>query len=213
MGKKIESLERLSSADSFIQINYIDGVKIIDHIGKLLSDYREKYPKCVFQEPDAGVVITSIDTNIESMKIDNNYLWCHVVKLAKQEQAINLIKPHIEYLKKEIDIHRVSRIGYRTNYIYETSHMGQINEIKKRFELVPKVQFGGASFAGKFGETDLVLNIVLLVKKDDYNSFAIKFDVDSSIRKEIKNQDIEKEFLNLISVRNDNLLEMVNSIL
>lgn len=213
MGKKIESLTHLKLEDSFIQINYSDGIRIIDHIGRLISHFRDKHSEAFFEGIPGGVSIKNFDKYLVNLKIDPTGIWCQHNSTIDISKANLILKPYIDLLKANFEIVAINRIGFRNYYLYETTHLGQINEIKKRLSIIPEMEITSSGFKSTDEGIDIVLNVFLLVGNDDPNKYAIRFDLDTFIRKDIKVSEYDKEFMKLIDYRNRKMLSLVNSIL
>jgi hypothetical protein len=213
MSKKIERIDQLTIAESFLQIVYSDGIILLDHMGSLINNYKTRNPDILFEAVPGGVIIKNIGNNIASLKIDNTGLWCQHNKLVNIDDSPSILRPHIDNLKNDFGISSISSIGFRNYYLFETDNLARIKEIKSKLGIIPGLEYKSSSYSNEIDGVNIVLNVFILVGKDNPNIFAVKFDIDTYIKKEIKLSEYNKEFSKILSYRKENTLSIINGIL
>ena len=210
---KIKSITDLKLFNSFYQLNLIKGFKYIDKAGEIVNLYHneDKPPGFILGIP--GLEIKNPEKYVEVLKYSSNRLWIKFNKVDTIDQIIQFIKKPIKITKDIQEVKSVSRIGWRNYFLLELKDMQEINNIEKRLEIIPNTNTLLFRIAHSKNEIESIIEIELLVNKENKNKKALQINLDAFIQKNIEIDDVTKETKEIMKYFKQDFIELINHLL
>lgn len=210
---KIKSITNLKLFNSFYQLNLIKGFKYIDKAGEIVNLYHDGNKPPDFSMGLPGLEIKNPEKYVEVLKYSSNRLWIKFNKVDTIDQIIQFIKKPIKITKDIQEVKSVSRIGWRNYFLLELKDMQEINNIEKRLEIIPNTNTLLFRIAHSKNEIESIIEIELLVNKENKNKKALQINLDAFIQKNIEIDDVTKETKEIMKYFKQDFIELINHLL
>jgi hypothetical protein len=196
----MNSINDFSLGNIFLQIDYFDSSRIMDKVGELFAHYKEIDNKVKMTALGNGLQISNYNQQIKEMKIDTSRIWFSIIT-DKIENIHNIIKPHVEYLNKDINVKISTRLGIRNTYLFSTKGKAIIEKINDRFSIIKDANLDTLSINKDYNDLSNKLFLQLLVSQEDSTDYAVSLDIDTSSHAKINTNDIENEIKRIIQAK------------
>jgi len=204
----------LNRENTFIQLNTVKGFKYIDRAGELVNIFHDKKnnpPK--FSMNLQGLIIENPCEHIVELKITPTMLW---MKMQNNNSNFNMINEFLNKantILKILDVDDLSRMGLRTNLVYEFKKENLSKNLLNSVITISDVEDSSLRLLLNLDNSKAVLNFSTVKNKDNNNS-GLMFDIDI-FKQNLKISDIK---LNLEKfweyVKNeDGVLKIINDII
>ena len=185
---------------AFLQIDFYDGVRILDKLGEIIFYYKENYSDIIIHSDKDGMTLKNINEKINEIKINDKKIWFNF-KIDKIEDIYELVPGHIKLLEEKCNIKIPSRIGLRCNYLMPTKNRKIIDSINSQITFLKNTNLDvlvmKRSDENSGIENRLILQ--LLVSIDDINDYAIGLDIDTSVTKKMDSTNIGEYIQSIIN--------------
>ena len=136
MGKAIRKLNQLIKPESFIQINTIRGFKYVDRAGEITNAYYKGDNAPDFTMSLSGLVIRQPDQHIEELKITPNNIWAKFESVDSLNSVADNFNHHAKKILPILEVDSVSRVGWRTYFVYEFSSKEDQEKYLEKFSVI-----------------------------------------------------------------------------
>lgn len=176
---KIAKLNKLNNPESFIQINTIKGFRYIDKAGEIVNAYHKENSVPQFTMSLSDLVINKPKDKIDVLKITSQAVWAKFTQIDSLDMVSNLFAKEAEIILKILDVEKVSRIGWRSYFVYEFQGETKQDEYLKKFTVIDNAKLLVLRLEVKTGKS-FGANLVIqpVVKNDTYKTSGVLFDID-----------------------------------
>lgn len=210
---KIKSITDLKLQNSFYQLNLIKGFKYIDKAGEIVNLYYEGDKPPNFNMGIDGLYLKSPEEYIEVLKYSSDRLWMKFDKISTIDQVIQFIRKPINITKDIQKVEIISRIGWRNIFLIELMNTQEVNNIEKIVEIIPDTNTLSFRITHSKNEIKSVIDIELLIGKKTKDKKALQINIDASIQKNIKINDVVEKTKEIMLYFKNDFVRLINNLL
>ncbi len=217
MSNKIDKIQKLNNVESFLQIHFVKGYKYVDKAGEIVNYFHKDKQEPKFSMNLNGLDIFNPDDKIDSIKISPKSFWAHFLQPDSLEQMDSFFGVKASDLIKILDVTDISRVGWRSYFVYEFNTEEDRKNTLKKFTPIPDTEFEEVTFTSVCKKINLIIRVRKVVKSDNTALPALLLDIDFYQRFDEETFDANqivsklKEFKEVI--RSSELLSLINLIL
>lgn len=215
--RPLDKITRLVIAESFIQVNFVQGYKYIDKAGEIVNYFHDsKKAPPAFTMGLNGLHIRNPIPSIQEIKISANAFWAHSVSPDSLEVVENFFTKKTQDIIEIMDVEEVSRIGWRNYFVYECQDEDEREKIIAKFVPISDFKFAESVYTGTCKSFSLNIRISKIEREAEtpIPSLLIDIDIYKSYENFLSSSEISLAYLkSKETIRSDEFLKMINQIL
>ncbi len=211
----IKKITEVDIGQSFMQVNLIQGYKYIDRAGEIVNFFYSGNKPPRFQMSLSELVIFNPEEKAEQMKVSPSAVWASFQEPDSLEYMNDFYVPKVIKVMKIMDVTEISRVGWRSHFVYELDKK-KLEECFKKFSPITNTKVEGVTLQNKINKINLSirLNQVISKKEKPFSGILIDVDFFQDFTDGLSIEKIPSIFLDIKNtIRTDDFLALINSII